>query len=337
MSRILLITDAWPPQVNGVVTTLVNLTDQLRGSGHEVRVVSPEDCRMRFALPSYPEIRLGLPAWGQARGIIQEFRPDHVHVSTPEAPLGSVFRSQLDRLRMRYTTAYHTKFPEFIQAKFPWFPLRWSRSYMRHINRRSEKILVPTPSVSQHLEAQGFEPARIAIWTRGIRREIFKPWIGRPSNETPTYLCVSRVSAEKNLTEFFDMPVQGRKIMVGDGPQLQAYRRQYPKVEFAGTQQGEALARYYQSADVFVFPSRTDTFGIVMIEAMACGTPVAAYDEEGPRDIVVNGENGYRGEDLAKSAQQCLALDRGMVAQSSQIYSWEKTAEQFLANLTTIY
>lgn len=337
MSRILIITDAWLPQVNGVVTTLVNLTEQLRSLGHEVKIFSPEDCKIRFALPSYPEIRLGVPAWGEPRRIIEQFLPDYVHVSTPEAPLGIFFRRILDQLGMRYSTAYHTKFPEFIKAKFPWFPLSWARRYMRHINRYSENILVPTASVAQHLQQHGFDPAKIKLWTRGIRRDIFQPLQSRTNNPVPVYLCVSRVSSEKNLETFFQMPVQGRKIMVGDGPQLEDYRRLYPGVEFVGTQQGPALASYYQTADVFVFPSKTDTFGIVMIEAMACGTPVAAYDVEGPKDIVINGTNGLRGDNLVDLAEQCLLLDRKQVYESSKIYSWEKTTEQFLVNLKTVY
>ena len=330
--KILLITDAWKPQVNGVVTTLTNVVDRLRQAGHQVNVFSPDKCPIRFPLPGYSEIVLGLPRPTQVAHHLDLLKPDHVHISTPEGPLGQIFRIALDRRRMNYTTAYHTKFPEFVNAKFNWVPVSVGQKFMKRINSRSKKILVPTQSMVNELEAQGYE--NVKLWSRGYDTDLFRPdYESRPDK---IFVCVSRVSVEKNLEDFFRLDLPGRKIMVGDGPQRKKYENKYRDVQFVGSKSGTELARYYQKADVFVFPSRTDTYGVVMLESIACGTPVAAYDVTGPRDVINNGHNGYLGEDLEKNALSCLHLNRQVVHESSKIHTWEKATQQFMETLVEV-
>lgn len=324
MKKILLITDAWEPQINGVVTTLTNVVKQLRDQGHEVRVFSPEDCPWRFPLPTYSEIVLGIPRLSQCQHAIDLYKPDHIHISTPEAPLGTIFRWLCDRRGKRYSTAYHTKFPEFVNTKMPWVKISWGQKFMRWINKHSGAILVPAPSIFRELEQQGYE--NIIQWSRGIDTSIFNPGHRTPNTEK-TLVCVSRVSREKNLEDFFQLPY--RKIMVGGGPQLEEYQRKYPQVQFVGMKTGSELAEYYRRGDVFVFPSRTDTFGVVMIESLACGTPVAAYDVTGPKDIVIDGINGHKGDSLLECVEKCFGINRQQVYESSKIYTWDKATKDF--------
>jgi len=330
--KILLITDAWRPQVNGVVTTLTNVVDRLRQAGHQVNVFSPDKCPIRFPLPGYSEIVLGIPRPTQVAHHLDLLKPDNVHISTPEGPLGQIFRIALDRRRMNYTTAYHTKFPEFVNAKFNWVPVSVGHKFMKRINSRSKKILVPTKSMVDELEALGYE--NVKLWSRGYDTRLFKP--DHEVNSEKIFVCVSRVSVEKNLEDFFRLDLPGRKIMVGNGPQRKKYENKYRDVQFVGSKSGTELARYYQKADVFVFPSRTDTYGVVMLESIACGTPVAAYDVTGPRDVITNGRNGYLGEDLKKNALSCLDLNRQVVHESSKIHTWEKATQQFMETLVEV-
>jgi len=330
--KILLITDAWRPQVNGVVTTLTNVVDRIRQEGHEVTVFSPDQCPIRFPLPGYSEIVLGIPRPTQVAHHLDLLKPDHVHISTPEGPLGQIFRIALNRRQMNYTTAYHTKFPEFVNAKFNWVPVSVGHKFMKSINSRSKKILVPTQSMVNELEALGYE--NVKLWSRGYDTGLFKP--DHEVNSEKIFVCVSRVSVEKNLEDFFRLDLPGRKIMVGDGPQRKKYENKYRDVQFVGSKSGTELARYYQKADVFVFPSRTDTYGVVMLESIACGTPVAAYDVTGPRDVITNGLNGYLGEDLEKIALSCLDLNRQVVHESSKIHTWEKATQQFMETLVEV-
>ena len=332
MAKILLVTDAWTPQVNGVVTTLTNVVDKIRKDGHEVKVFSPENCPIQFGCPGYNEIKLGIPNLAQVQHHIDLYRPDHVHISTPEAPLGIIFRLCLDKRKYNYTTAYHTKFPEFVNAKCKWIPTSIGHKFMKRVNKRSKKILVPTQSMLEELTGLGYE--NVKVWSRGIDTDLFKP--DHEAKAEKTFVCVSRVSVEKNLEDFFRLDLPGKKIMVGDGPQRKKYENKYHDVEFVGTKSGKELAHYYQKADVFVFPSRTDTYGVVMLESIACGTPVAAYDVTGPRDVITNGLNGYLGEDLEKNALSCLDLNRQVVHESSKIHTWEKATQQFMETLVEV-
>lgn len=330
MKKILIVTDAWRPQVNGVVTTLTNVVDDLRSQGHRVLVMSPDKCPVQFPMPMYPEIKLGIPSPWKVSHSIELFRPDHIHISTPEGPLGTIYRLKLDKMGKNYTTAYHTKFPEFVNAKLPWVKLSWMEKFMKAINRNSQGILVPAPSIFRELEQKQYQ--NIILWSRGINTDIFNPG-ERHENSRKKLVCVSRVSREKNLEKFFELETPHEKIMVGDGPQLKEYRKRFPDVTFVGMKHGEELADHYRQADVFVFPSRVDTFGVVMIESLACGTPIAAYDVTGPKDIVIPGTNGYLGEDLSDNIDRCLELNRQAVFETSKIYTWEKATKDFVDSL----
>lgn len=326
--KILIVTDAWEPQVSGVVTTLNNTIRELEKMGHTVEVFSPQECRYRFPLPFYSEIKLGIPSRRRIKQTISQGF-DHIHISTPEGPIGSAFCRRLNRLGIRYTTAYHTKFPEFVKRKLPFIPLWLSHIFMRYVNRRSTAIMVPTPSMIEELTELGYK--NVKLWSRGYDEDVFGPDLTK--KEEPVFVCISRVSVEKSLEDFFELDLPGRKIMVGDGPDRKMYQKKYKDVEFVGYKKGKELAQYYKDASVFVFPSRLDTFGVVMIESIACGTPIAAYNVTGPKDIVENGVNGYIGDDLWVNTINCLELDRERVYASSRKFTWESATIQFLNNL----
>ena len=329
--KILIVSDAWEPQVSGVVTTLNNTIKELEKMGHEVRVFSPQDCRFRFPLPFYSEIKLGIPFSRKIHEAIA-WNPDHIHISTPEGPIGSRFRRRLNHKGIRYSTAYHTKYPEFVKSKIPFFPLWLGHVFMRYANKRSTAIMVPTESMIEELTNLGYKNVR--LWSRGYDEEVFSP--NFTPNYYPIFVCVSRVSVEKNLEDFFELNLPGEKIMVGDGPDRKRYEKKYPEVTFVGYKKGRELANHYRYADVFVFPSRKDTFGVVMIESLACGTPIAAYDVTGPKDLVENGVNGYIGDDLRANVMKCLDLNRKSVYNTSHKYTWESATHQFLENLVDI-
>lgn len=333
--NILIVTDAWTPQINGVVTTLTNVVKKCKGLGHTVTVFSANNCKRRVPVFFYPEIVLGIPSKQEiSKTLATQY--DHIHISTPEGPCGIGFRKFLDKTDKNYSTAYHTKFPEYVNDKFPFVPVWLGKYYMKKIHKNSKCVLVPTMSVYKELQKQKFE--NIKLWSRGIDAEIFKPkrkHTGYCETEKLA-VCVSRVSSEKNLEDFFKLDIDCKKIMVGGGPQLEYYKKKYPRVQFVGMKRGAELADFYQKADVFVFPSRTDTFGVVMIEALACGTPVAAYDVTGPKDIIANGLNGYIGDDLKANVEKCLKLNRRKVYESSKIHSWDTATKQFLNSLVNV-
>jgi glycosyltransferase involved in cell wall biosynthesis len=261
---------------------------------------------------------------------IEEIRPDYIHVAT-EGPLGLWARAYLSLAGIRHNTAYHTKFPEGLKKLFG-IPESITWRFVRWFHKHSGKVLTTTDSMVQELQAHGFG-GEIISWTRGVDRDIFYPGKRGP-NPKYVLVCVARVSKEKNLEDFFELDYPGaHKIMVGDGPMLEKYKAQYPDVEFVGFKTGTDLAEYYRMADVFVFPSRWETFGIVMIEAMACGTPVAAYPVQGPEDVVDDGVTGYMDENLSDAVFMCLQLDRDKVAKGSQRWSWEHAWQIFRDNL----
>ena len=330
MPKILIISDAWLPQINGVVTTLTNVKKELEKSGYEVEVFSPEDCRIKFPLPFYPEITLGIPSKKKIKKRLDCEPPDFIHISTPEGPIGSRFRHILDKRKWNYTTGYHTKFPEFVKSIIPILPISWGHKFMKFVNRKSKKIMVPTPSMIQELTSMGY--LNVVLWGRGYNSNRFYP--KHTPNKTPIFLCVSRVSVEKNLESFFKLNLPGKKIMVGDGPAKKQYEKKYSDtVEFVGMKKGKELTKYYQLADVFVFPSKKDTFGVVMVESLACGTPVAAYKVTGPKDVVKNGINGWIGNDLNQNAIRCLEINRNDVYETSKQYTWKKSSQDFFQNL----
>jgi glycosyltransferase involved in cell wall biosynthesis len=281
--------------------------------------------------PKYNEVKL---AWPRHMGKkIEEIAPDYIHIAT-EGPLGCWARKYLSLAGIRHNTAYHTKFPEGLKKLFG-IPEAWTWRFVRWFHKHSGKVLTTTDSMVQELQRHGFS-GEVIPWTRGVDRNIFKPSLRQ--NTDPRYLlCVSRVSKEKNLEKFFELDYHGyTKIMVGDGPMLETYKKRYPDVTFTGFKTGVDLARYYANAEVFVFPSKWETFGIVMIEAMACGTPVAAYPCQGPMDVIDQNETGIMNSDLRTAVAACLQLDREKVYQGSLRWSWDRAWEIFRDNLIKI-
>lgn len=330
MSKILLITDAWHPQVNGVVTTLSNLVEQAKKNGDTVYVYHPKRCTIRFPLWFYPEIEIGIPNPLHIRKLLKKQKWDHIHIATPEGSLGMSFSRVCRRLNVPFSTSCHTKFPEFINAKWSLVSTDLGWKWMKYLYKGTSIILTTTDSMVQELRDKGFTQ-NIQPWSRGVDRSIFYPETKDVLQRTKiTILCVSRVSAEKGLDDFcsINMP-NAHKILVGDGPYLDTLKKKYSDVTFAGMKRGDELADYYRKATVFVFPSKTDTFGVVNIEALACGTPVAAYPVTGPKDIIEEGINGYMSENLSEAIRKCIYLDRELVYNSSIKWSWENCYKQF--------
>jgi glycosyltransferase involved in cell wall biosynthesis len=326
MSRFLIATDAWHPQVNGVVRTLSSLCDQLRDRGAEVRVVSPLDFRT-VACPTYPEIRLALASADRLEKIIEEYQPTAIHIAT-EGPVGLAARRAALRRGRRFTTSFHTRFPEYLRKRAP-IPESVTYAFLRRFHAPAAACLVPTESMRRKLVDLGFE--NLVTWTRGVDRSQFHPTEPIALNlPRPIFLTVSRIAPEKNIEAFLELDLPGSKLVVGDGPMLPELMQRYPDVHFAGAQTGEALARYYASADVFVFPSKTDTFGIVLIEALACGVPVAAYPEPGPLDVIADSDAGRISTDLREACLAALSLQRSDALERSKAYSWEACADVFL-------
>ena len=330
MKKILIITDNLPDQINGVVTTYKNIEACALLDGYTFDYLHPGRFSY-FDCPKYNEVKISFPfKMGQK---IQEINPDHIHIAT-EGPLGLYAGIYLTNNGIRYNTAYHTKFPEGLKKLFD-IPERMSWGYVRWFHKHSGKVFTTTESMVKELQAHGF--GNVIPWTRGVDRDIFHPGHrGTTVAGRPILICVARVSKEKNLEDFFNLDYPGAtKIMIGYGPMLEIYRKQYPEVIFTGLKTGNSLAEYYANADGFVFPSRWETFGIVMIEAMACGTPVAAYPCQGPLDVVESGVTGFMDKDLKQAIDNCLKLDREVVIRGSTKWTWQRAWEMFRDN--TIY
>jgi len=332
--RILIVTDAWRPQVNGVVRTLEKLAETLQERGVEVTFLTPEGYPS-LPLPSYPEIRLAVASARQIAQRIADAAPDCIHIAT-EGPLGFLARRACLAGGRSFTTSYHTRFPEFLRARTP-VPESWGYACMRRFHNAGCGTLVATPSLAAELAAKGFTNLR--PWTRGVDTALFNPRkrVGLDLPGTilpgPIFLSVGRVAVEKNLPAFLDLDLPGSKIVVGDGPDLARLRARYPAVHFLGTRTGEELAAIYAASDVFVFPSRTDTFGNVLLEALASGCPVAAYPVTGPLDIVGETRCGVLSEDLREAALGALTVPRERARNRALAYSWAECASQFLAHL----
>jgi glycosyltransferase involved in cell wall biosynthesis len=327
--RILLVTDAWTPQINGVVVTLRNTVAWLERWGHEVEVLSPEGFRT-MPMPTYPEIPLALFPARKVAARILDVDPDAIHIAT-EGPLGAAARAFCLKHGLAFTSAYHTCFPEYVKPRFG-VPLAWTYAWLKRFHAPSSALLVATPAIRGLLEARGFD--NIADWGRGVDTELFRPDGERFSDlRRPVFLFVGRVAVEKNLPAFLGLDLPGTKVVVGDGPQRRELERRFPDAVFAGAKTGVELASFYRRADVFVFPSRTDTFGLVLVEAMACGTPVAAFPVRGPIDVVTDPAAGALDPDLAAAAMKALTLDREKVARHGERFSWEFCTRQFLSSL----
>jgi glycosyltransferase involved in cell wall biosynthesis len=331
---ILIITDNLPEQINGVVTTYKNIEACAILDGYHVVYITPRDFRY-FDCPGYNEVKIAYPR--QMGKKIEEVGADYIHIAT-EGPIGLSARKYLSKHNLRYNTAYHTKFPEGLRALFG-IPEAITWPLVRWFHKHSGKVLTTTDTMVAELRAHGFD-GDVIPWTRGVDRDIFHPGLRKEYStdvKYPVLVCVSRVSKEKNLEDFFKLDYPNtRKIMVGDGPMLEEYKAEYPGVEFVGAKRGVELGDYYRMADVFVFPSRWETFGLVMIEAMACGTPVAAYPCQGPLDVVDEGITGCMNDDLKQAVKDALMLDRMKVWEGSARWTWENAWEIFRDNLVSV-
>lgn len=336
--RILIVSDAWAPQVNGVVRTLATVSAELRAMGHTVEVVGPDRFRT-VPCPTYPDIRLALLPRRRLARIIADFAPDALHVAT-EGPLGMAARRWALCQDVAFTTAFHTRFPEYVQARIGFGPALAYR-WLRRFHGAGQGMMVATPSLQRELAGRGF--ARLRPWSRGVDLALFHPEARTDGDPfaglaRPVFLAVGRVAVEKNLPAFLDLDLPGSKVVVGEGPQLAALRRTYPQVHFLGARFGAALAQAYAGADAMVFPSRTDTFGLVVLEALACGTPVAAFPVTGPRDILEAAPVpvGAVDADLRAAALRALAADRAACRVHAERFSWRACAEGFLQALVPL-
>jgi Glycosyltransferase len=323
--RLLIVTDAWLPQVNGVVTSLKALVAELEGQGHAVGLLTPQDFRHR-PCPSYPEIPLAWDLWKVGEQITR-FAPDCVHLAT-EGPLGWAARRWLVRRGLKFSSAIHTRFPEYVNTRWPWLPLDWGYAFLRRFHASSAAVLVSSERMRGTFASRGF--TNLALWRKGVDIQRYSPGEGAPPDE-PVFLYVGRLAREKNLEAFLSLDLPGRKRVVGDGPQRAELEAAYPQVEFLGYRHGEELAEAYRSASVLVFPSLTDTLGLVMVEALACGTPVAAFPVAGPLDVLDQGVTGVIDADLRSACLRALELDRQACAQWALGQTWRASAQEFLA------
>lgn len=336
--KILIVTDAWHPQINGVVRTLENTGRELEKKGHIVKFLTPQNVLFRtFPLPSYPEIKLPWNVW-RVPDAFKVYDPDVVHIAT-EGTLGVAARMYCYKHNIPTTSSYHTKIPEYIQERFSFVPLELGRKYMRWLHKHNEKVLVTTPSMKEELEQWNLHQ-NLIVWRRGVDLEMFNPKYRNRLGQYdhPVLLYVGRVSVEKNLNAFLSLPTNlGHKVIVGDGPDKSKLLFKHPEVTFTGYKHGHELASIYANADVFVFPSKSDTFGLVMLEAMASGTPVAAYPVTGPKDVIINGVNGFMDENLQLAVEHALNIDRSYVRTHTEVhYSWEQCAATFEKHLIPI-
>jgi glycosyltransferase involved in cell wall biosynthesis len=327
--KIMIITDAWEPQVNGVVRTLKQTRAELENAGHVVDLLTPLEFTT-LPCPTYPEIRLSLFPRRKVAKRLREFEPDAIHIAT-EGPLGMCARKYCLRHGLPFTTAYHSRFPEYVQLRFG-IPLGWSYRWFRRFHNAAKAVMAPTRVVIEDLQAWGFTTA--VHWSRGVDLENFKPG---PrdflQSHKPMFVYVGRVAVEKNVEAFLELDLPGSKWVCGDGPAAAQLRVRYPDANWLGVLNQEELAKVYNAADVFVFPSRTDTFGLVLLEAMACGCPVAAYPVTGPIDVIGADGPGALSNDLKEACLAALKIDRVEVRRFAERYSWAAATRQFIANL----
>src|SRR5262249_18586982 len=297
--RILVATDAWHPQVNGVVRTLTKLADAAKALDVEFSFLTPQSFRT-FAMPSYRDVRLAMPRPARIAKLIEEARPDSIHVAT-EGPIGLMVRRYCRQRKLPFTTSFHTRFPEYVRARVP-VPESLIWQALRRFHGPSRAVMAATAALAREVSERGFE--NVVLWPRGVANELFHPRAVDLCLPAPVFLCVGRVAVEKNLEAFLDLDLPGTKVIVGDGPARASLEEAYPQAIFLGERHGEALAEIYAAADVFVFPSRTDTFGLVLLEALASGLPIAAFPVKGPVDVIGTADVGVLSDDLRAA---CLA------------------------------
>jgi glycosyltransferase involved in cell wall biosynthesis len=331
--RILLASDAWPPQVNGVVRTMLAVMRELEALGHTITVLSPDQFRT-IPCPFYKEIRLALNPAAKVGQAIEEAKPDAIHIVT-EGPIGIAARRWCLSAGYQFTTAYHTRFPEYLAVRYL-APRRFTYSLLRRFHAPSRGVMVATESVRGELAARGF--VNLVPWGRGVDPSLFDPTMRDevPEFKRPIFLSVGRVAQEKNLPAFLGLNLPGSKVVVGEGPALASLRRRFPDAHFLGRRENGVLARLYASADVFVFPSRTDTFGLVMLEALASGLPVAAYPVPGPLDVINGSGAGVLDTNLRLAALGALDIPRERCREHALSFTWTRCAEQFLERLTPV-
>lgn len=330
--KIVIATDAWLPQVNGVVRTYENVTRELESLGHRLMLISHEGFNT-FPCPTYPSIRLAFLPGRVIRNKLESFRPDAIHVAT-EGPLGFATRSYCMKRSLPFTTSFHTQLPEYINLRAS-IPTSWLYKIARSFHGKAIRTMVPTDNQKDRLEKHGFK--NTVIWSRGVNTEVFRPADKLFLDLTrPVFTYAGRVAVEKNIEAFLELELPGSKLVVGDGPDLRMLKAKYPETMFTGFKFGEELAAHLSASDVFIFPSLTDTFGVVMLEAMACGLPVAAFPVTGPIDVVKNGVTGILDQDLETAAMQALKLDPQDCINYAGTYTWRNSAEMFLNNLAPI-
>jgi glycosyltransferase involved in cell wall biosynthesis len=331
--RLLIATDAWRPQINGVVRSLEYMAAEAPRFGAQVAFLTPERFRS-VPMPTYPEIRLSLVGPGSLAGIIEEIGPTHVHIAT-EGPIGFGTRLVCARQARAFTTSYHTRFPEYVAARTR-IPEALSYNVLRRFHRSARAMMVSTPSLERELTARGFH--NIMRWTRGVDTALFRPRKERVLDAAaPIFLYVGRVAVEKNLEAFLKLDLPGTKVVVGDGPSRADFERRYPEARFLGALTGEDLARVYASSDVFVFPSLTDTFGIVLLEALASGLPIAAFPVTGPMDVIGSSGCGVLKPNLKEAALAALDIPADRCRAYGETFTWHESARQFFSNIETAH
>ncbi|MGD8999767.1 MAG: glycosyltransferase family 1 protein [Granulosicoccaceae bacterium] len=330
--KIAIATDAWAPQTNGVVTTLNKTAAILEKEGHEIEFITPQGFKT-IPMPGYPSIRLALRPYNKIAERLDDCCPDAIHIAT-EGPIGAATRKYCLKYRLPFTTSYHTQFPEYIRLRVP-IPLWLTYSFLRRFHSKAQRTMVPSQSMQQRLSDRGFR--NVVVWGRGVDADLFKPTDkGLLKDERPVFMYVGRVAIEKNIEAFLQLDLPGAKYVVGDGPDMQVLQQKYPDAVYTGFLYGHELANHLAAADVFVFPSLTDTFGVVMLEAMACGTPVAAFPVTGPTDVVIDGVTGCLNSDLREAALEATKLDPANARAYALAHSWQDCTRQFFNYLERI-
>jgi glycosyltransferase involved in cell wall biosynthesis len=329
--RILVATDAWHPQVNGVVRTLTMMAESARKLGADIGFLTPQSFRT-VALPSYPDLRVALPNPWQIARLIEQAQPDNIHIAT-EGPIGILVRRYCRRHGLPFTTSFHTRFPDYVAARVP-VPESWVWAALRRFHARSGAVMAATPALAEELRQRGF--CNVVLWPRGVDASLFHP---RPCDlglPRPVFLSVGRIAVEKNLEAFLRLELPGSKVVIGDGPARAELERRYPSAVFLGARQGEALAQAYAAADVFVFPSRTDTYGLVLLEALSSGVPIAAFPVTGPKDVIGATPVGVLDDDLRQACLSALTLSRDDCRAFALGHTWEACARAFIDNVTRV-
>jgi glycosyltransferase involved in cell wall biosynthesis len=328
--RVLVATDAWHPQVNGVVRTLTSLAASARGLGVEIDFLTPEGFPT-VPVPTYPHLRLALPGMRRIARLIEQQHPDAIHIAT-EGPIGFAVQRYCRRRGVAFTTSYTTRFPEYISARVP-IPQALSYAVLRRFHAAAAATMVSTPSLLAELKQRKF--SNLVMWTRGVDTALFRPDraidLALPR---PIFLTAGRVAVEKNLEAFLALDLPGSKVVIGDGPQEAELRRRFPQAKFVGLLEGTALAAHMAAADVFVFPSKTDTFGLVQLEALACAVPVAAFPVTGPRDVIADNPVGVLSDDLRAACLGALHISRDACRAFALARSWENSARQFIGHVS---